>query len=528
MATYITAYGSKNYRSLGGEDGVILKELGPIAVIIGQNNGGKTNILRSLALWHSIRRGRIPTLEATEHYDNDPSNTLSFYFEFDEKSLGELAELKPVGPVYVRYDFISGKGLVYAGSFLETVDEEVLRQYCNTHHSISSSQKELNIKRIVSSDAFQQLIDIPEIVYADDSRAKLDPHSVRQKLDPIWNHGAANRLSIPIKKALKDFIEEGMESDIEIQFEPNGRSFTIQTGEKLVLYESLGNGFQQIFNLALTIASTSNSIVLIDEPELNMHPSLLRRILKLIFTNDTNQYILATHSSLLLDTSYEKSVHQILGGAFSKAVPCGSIQDQKVLLDDLGVKASDLLQSNGIIWVEGPSDRTYIKKWLELYGNSNIEEGLHYTFQYYGGALLAHYDLGSDIDNFVDILNINRNAYIVMDSDWKEAEYDWKESDLAARKSKIISKCKELGIDYWVTAGREIENYISDAAWSEYAQKEVKLGKYDSLQKLIPKYKAKATEAHSVAELIDTAKMYDLQRRVREISSNIESWNFEV
>lgn len=29
-------------------------------------------------------------------------------------------------------------------------------------------------------------------------------------------------------------------------------------------------------------------------------------------------------------------------------------------LDDLGVKASDLLQANGIIWVEGPSDRAYI------------------------------------------------------------------------------------------------------------------------------------------------------------------------
>lgn len=33
-----------------------------------------------------------------------------------------------------------------------------------------------------------------------------------------------------------------------------------------------------------------------------------------------------------------------------------------LLLDDLGFKASDLLQSNCVIWVEGPSDRIYIKK----------------------------------------------------------------------------------------------------------------------------------------------------------------------
>ena len=31
--------------------------------------------------------------------------------------------------------------------------------------------------------------------------------------------------------------------------------------------------------------------------------------------------------------------------------------DYSILLDELGIKASDILQSNGLIWVEGPSDR---------------------------------------------------------------------------------------------------------------------------------------------------------------------------
>lgn len=34
--------------------------------------------------------------------------------------------------------------------------------------------------------------------------------------------------------------------------------------------------------------------------------------------------------------------------------------DKVEILNDLDVKASDLLQSNGIIWVEGLSDRIYI------------------------------------------------------------------------------------------------------------------------------------------------------------------------
>jgi hypothetical protein len=54
------------------------------------------------------------------------------------------------------------------------------------------------------------------------------------------------------------------------------------------------------------------------------------------------------------------------------------------VLSDLDVRASDLFQSNGIIWVEGPSDRVYIKKWLEIKDPSTIEN-LHYQFAYYGG-----------------------------------------------------------------------------------------------------------------------------------------------
>ena len=44
------------------------------------------------------------------------------------------------------------------------------------------------------------------------------------------------------------------------------------------------------------------------------------------------------------------------------------------MLNDLDVRASDLLQSNGIIWVEGPSDRIYIKRWNYQTGAAEFME----------------------------------------------------------------------------------------------------------------------------------------------------------
>ena len=207
-----------------------------------------------------------------------------------------------------------------------------------------------------------------------------------------------------------------------------------------------------------------------------MHPSLLRRMMKLIFSNSSNQYIIATHSNVMLDAQHQKSVYQVKGGKLSTVTRCDTVEDSRELLNDLGVKASDLLQTNRIIWVGGPSDRTFIKRWLELAG-SEMEEGLDYSFQYYGGKLLAHYSLDDDLDEFVNILEINKNAYLVLDSDWKDDSKTWEIADLAPRKKKIIDACKDKGIDYWITRGVGIENYVPDEIWTAHTGSAVSLSK---------------------------------------------------
>lgn len=69
----------------------------------------------------------------------------------------------------------------------------------------------------------------------------------------------------------------------------------------------------------------------------------------------------------------------------------------------MDVKASDILQSNGIIWVEGPSDRIYLKRWLELFTPNEYEEGKHYQFLYYGGRLLSQYNARFDRNHLPEL-----------------------------------------------------------------------------------------------------------------------------
>ncbi len=73
--------------------------------------------------------------------------------------------------------------------------------------------------------------------------------------------------------------------------------------------------------------------------------------------------------------------------------------DAHRILDDLGVMSGDLVQANGLIWVEGPSDRIYIRTWMESLSRSRGQpapiERVHYAFVSYGGTLLNHLSLST-------------------------------------------------------------------------------------------------------------------------------------
>ena len=157
-------------------------------------------------------------------------------------------------------------------------------------------------------------------------------------------------------------------------------------------------------------------IFLFEELENNLHPSLERRLLRYIeeIAQKGSTVFLTTHSNTLLD-SFQNSdnvqmYHVVKEDNSIKLKVLSDILGKKGCLDDLGIKASDILQSNGIIWVEGPSDRIYINKWIELWSNGKLKEGMNYQCVFYGGRLLSNttFDV-ENVDNLINLMNVNKN-----------------------------------------------------------------------------------------------------------------------
>lgn len=280
-----------------------------------------------------------------------------------------------------------------------------------------------------------------------------------------------------------------------------------------------------------------------EELENNIHPSLLRRLNSYIYKHSKENdfiYFLTTHSNVLIDQFSKQNDAQIIHVTYKDGTAtCNTVTtyiENCGILDDLDVRASDLLQSNGVIWVEGPSDRIYLNRWISLWSEGKFSEGSNYQIIFYGGRLLSHLSAENyDASNSnISILNTNRNAIILIDSDKRS-----KQSSINQTKQRIYEEFKKYNSLCWITKGKEIENYIpKEVVNSHLKSSENKdVGKYDSFfdyldliengtgKKFFSKKSLLAENLVPHMTKENLSRMLDLDEQMKKICKEIEKWN---
>ena len=214
----------------------------------------------------------------------------------------------------------------------------------------------------------------------------------------------------------------------------------------------------------------------LEELENNLHPALLRRLFKYIanFAVREQTYIfLTTHSSVALDffstLPHSRTIHVSHDGTSAKAKTVSAHLDRVGLMNELGARPSDLLQANGVIWLEGPSDRIYLNRFIEIYSDGKLREGRDYQCAYYGGSVLAKTEFSSpdeSNDDFVNLLRLNNNIAVICDGDRTSASGAG--SRIKKRVQRIKSEVEKIDrAFFWITDAKEIENYIPGEVWKK-------------------------------------------------------------
>lgn len=267
------------------------------------------------------------------------------------------------------------------------------------------------------------------------------------------------------EKILGNEFFGGAEITLIPQYDKDTVAVKIGDDKQFPIYD-LGDGLQQVIIITSAAYLEKNkSMFCIEEPEACLHPGLLRKLALFLLKHTNHQYIVTTHSNHLLDLA--ENDNEILIHRVSKNTPqreAGfTIQEctrDRDILADLGVRASSVYLANSTIWVEGITDRLYLKVFMRKYLHSLIDErtkiiheslleNFHYAFVEYQGGTLGHW--GFDDGDTTERLNASRlcsAAFLIADG------------DILGKGERAEKLNEELKSRFHLLPSKEIENLL--------------------------------------------------------------------
>lgn len=266
----------------------------------------------------------------------------------------------------------------------------------------------------------------------------------------------------------QEFISEKLFEGKSVALIPNQKEkvviVKIGNEQERPIYD-LGDGIQSAIILSfLPFVMQEQTFFFIEEPEMFLHPGLQRKLLNFYASLERHTFFMTTHSNHFLDITIDikdvsiftfrkllaETEEDELTPDFSiEAVDSGCESS----LELLGVRNSSVFLVNATIWVEGITDRWYLRKMLDSYMayllehdelKMNLEEDTHYSFVEYGGANITHWSFLDYEEKPIEVKRLCAKAIVIIDEDGKKKEQRKEDLEKFLGDRLIILPCREV------------------------------------------------------------------------------------
>lgn len=402
----ITQLRLRGYRSIGKWLEISLPEGQPV-VLLGENNAGKSNVVRALnlVLGQSWPGSHEP--EDHEFFDRDRNNPIRIAITFDDNDRcgGRWTELhwkyEPGDPGASFYGFAPDYDQKYvSGADRDTCSCMLIEADRNLRYQLSYSSKYTFLSRLMRR-----------------FHGALESHEdIKGELEVLFENTKAAFKKMPEFQGFVDGLQKdltnlvaSMTHQLDVDFEAyNPVNFfhalglhASEDGEPRTL-EEMGTGEQQILAMAFAHAYAkafhTGVLLVIEEPEAHLHPLAQNWLSSRLsdMCHDGLQLVITTHSPAFIDilnlegmvlvrkTEDGTSIVQIdredlVAHCISTGAPIGKTTTDNILPFYAANSTKDILEgffANKVVLVEGPTESLSLPIYLRRAGFNTAKEGV--------------------------------------------------------------------------------------------------------------------------------------------------------
>ena len=424
-------------KSFKGLESISLKDCGAINVLLGKNNSGKSTIL------HAIEMASLAL---------NVRNWSNFWLKLN------MEDLFPEGnqfEIEIKYP-----------------NEEILQ--------IHSDNFSPRLRTDSPKQSFKSLLFYPDSHHSLLRRNATSPHDIMQGY--IKNNSYHEVNALGLLHTLKRYSDDGKEG-----FNPNDYQAIIQSIQEFfpqieiidskqtlhniptlvykekysanpkkldILYA--GSGIRQFLDILVKVTISKADVLLLDEPEVGMHPDLQRDFMRYLIQLSkakNMQIFMATHSPVILNYTEDFTYFRVLNNSGKRLTRRIASNDTiETALGDLGIRPSDFFGSDICIMVEGPTDVIFWECVLELY-RDELQDIVVNIVQFNGKSAHGLINEKLKINN---IIPFRKNLLWIHDKDSGIGESPNKEN------INFCQKIEECGYQCHILKKRELEFYFPE------------------------------------------------------------------
>lgn len=298
-------------------------------VLIGENNVGKSNIIRAIEMMFGEFHPKYKKLDNYDHYNRDVNNEIIIETSVTGFSgkLGRFSEFTCGG---FKFETKSGKENNFSAIQEEDNKENpyvstklreellciVVNSEQNLNYQLSYSSKFTLLSKVTKA-FHEKLIDDKDRV----EKLKVFFEEIKDTFLEVKEFKTFSDNMSLISNSILSNMTHALAFDFSA-YDPSNYFRTLRVhpteNNEVRAYEELGTGQQQILALSFAHAYGKSFlgqglIFIIDEPEAHLHPLAQKWLAKKIskMAEDGLQIILTTHSPYFLDLNYIEGIHLI-------------------------------------------------------------------------------------------------------------------------------------------------------------------------------------------------------------------------